>query len=349
LGGDQIINTLVLRPDDRIVVGGSQTFQGTTSSLLAFYLPNGAPDNSPVDGSNFIFQYGSGGSIIKSIAFSDQTSVYNTTTQLETPAVYFGGQQFPGVSDFFIGYYWTGVGGNPAATRISLGGRDIVSKLIWLPNRSLAAVGSCIDSATTYYVFCATRTSTYGTPDEEFGTGGTVLLKAFGSTIPNAYYARSALAQPDGKLVLAGECKGSGPSKFCIARLNQDGSLDKTFGENGTGYTVNTLGDGDSGRKVMMQANGKLVVSGTCTDGTRKSFCLVGYSNFSLPGRHCSLDLDGDGSVQATTDLLIASRIAAGMTGPSVIGGMVLTGKPRSTWKDIREYLIGQCGMSIAR
>jgi uncharacterized delta-60 repeat protein len=348
-GGDQILTTLVLRPDERIVVGGSSELQGAKTSLLAFYLPNGAADSSPANGSLFtLVPYGSGGSAIQSIAFSNETSVYNTTTQLETPAVYFAGQSTGAANlDFFVGYYWTGLGGSNPSTVIPMGnGIDVVRKLIQLPDKSLAAVGYCNDG--TRYVFCATRTDDFATLNGEFGTGGKVLLPAFSST---GNYAYSVLAQPDGKLVLAGDCAAGVTSKFCLARLNQDGSLDKTFGANGAGYSVSAAGtgNGDSGRKVMIRPNGALVIAGTCTDGTRQSFCLEQYQGGPFAGRYCSLDLDGDGIVQATTDLLIASRIAAGITGPSVVAGIGILGKPRGTWKEIREYLNGQCGMSIAQ
>jgi hypothetical protein len=60
------------------------------------------------------------------------------------------------------------------------------------------------------------------------------------------------------------------------------------------------------------------------------------------------MDIDGDNLVLATTDSLIHARIALGLTGNAVIGGITFASyATRTTWPAIRDYLVSQCGMSL--
>jgi len=60
----------------------------------------------------------------------------------------------------------------------------------------------------------------------------------------------------------------------------------------------------------------------------------------------CSLDVDGDGSIHATTDGLILTRVMLGMTGAAV-SSAAAPGSPRSTWTDIRNYLNSNCALAL--
>ena len=60
----------------------------------------------------------------------------------------------------------------------------------------------------------------------------------------------------------------------------------------------------------------------------------------------CSLDVDGDGSIHATTDGLILTRVMLGMTGTAV-SSAAAPGSPRSSWTDIRNYLNTNCALGL--
>jgi uncharacterized delta-60 repeat protein len=70
--------------------------------------------------------------------------------------------------------------------------------------------------------------------------------------------ASDVAVQPNNKIVVAGQCQ---PEVFqqCVARYNEDGSLDMTFGEKG--FLVNL--DLESGGRVALQSDGKILVGGT--------------------------------------------------------------------------------------
>jgi len=106
-----------------------------------------------------------------------------------------------------------------------------------------------------------TRLNTDGFPDTSFGTNGKGTV-----TSPLATYesSNSALVlQPDGKIVVAGSTfpySGTADQDVVIARFNNDGSLDPTF--DGDGIVVSDFGDNENGNDLVLQADGKIMVTG---------------------------------------------------------------------------------------
>jgi uncharacterized delta-60 repeat protein len=105
-----------------------------------------------------------------------------------------------------------------------------------------------------------------GANDGSWIAGGRELIP-----IVSGYDARlrDMLVQPDGKLVLAGDCDVPQAESLCIARLLPNGSLDLGFGPNATGrftfedYTdhyppFGTLG----GHGLLRQPDGRLLLAG---------------------------------------------------------------------------------------
>jgi hypothetical protein len=63
----------------------------------------------------------------------------------------------------------------------------------------------------------------------------------------------------------------------------------------------------------------------------------------------CTMDIDGDGIYEATTDGLMLTRALMGFTGTAVTNGLVGHNPPRNTWARIREHLNNNCGMNLAQ
>ena len=57
----------------------------------------------------------------------------------------------------------------------------------------------------------------------------------------------------------------------------------------------------------------------------------------------CNLDVDGDGRFLSTTDAVILTRLALGITGAAVVEGATGSGATRRTYEEIRSYLDVQC------
>ncbi|HEV7643283.1 MAG TPA: hypothetical protein VGO50_05005 [Pyrinomonadaceae bacterium] len=93
--------------------------------------------------------------------------------------------------------------------------------------------------------------------DTAFNSTGKVIVNS------DMAYTEDMVVQPDNKVVMvAGQCFSSGsPANrpFCLVRLNENGSLDTTFGNNGQVYT---LAIGGRAYGLALQKDGKIVVVG---------------------------------------------------------------------------------------
>ena len=151
---------------------------------------------------------------------------------------------------------------------------------------------------------------------------------------------RAVAIQPDGRIVIAGQIRVDSDGDFFAVRANADGSPDGEFNRQGNIITKLTNGN-DVVRSIAFESTGELMLGGSC-GGVGFSFCAVRYA---IP---CTMDLDGDGAVLATTDGLIYARIALGMRGDAVTQGINFPSiATRKTWWAIRNHLYGQCGMPM--
>ncbi len=117
----------------------------------------------------------------------------------------------------------------------------------------------------------------------------------------NSDEAYSVVAQPDGKLLVAGYSNNG--SNFAIARYTVDGRLDAGFGVDGVVTT--DLGFETYARSVTVQADGKILVAGSSGgNGANVDFALVRYNSNGSLDTHFS----GDGKV--ITDFGSADDVA---------------------------------------
>lgn len=209
------------------------------------------------------------------------------------------------------------------------------------PDGKVVAAGICYSSNNTR--MCLARYLADGSLDASFNNTGTVIAPT-GTSLSEAH----ALAlQADGKILAAGTCSQTS-IRFCIFRYLPAGTLDTSY--NGTGKVFTALGAVyDDAQAVALQPDGKLVVAGTCRDSmSSSSACLARYEGGPFDARACTMDIDGDNRVLATTDLLIGTRVALGLSGVAVLNGITFAPHAtRTTWPAIRDYLVSQCGMSV--
>ena len=131
--------------------------------------------------------------------------------------------------------------------------------------------------------------------DTVFGTNGIV---ATSFTAGNDV-GRGVALQGDGKIIVAGNDSNG---DFALARFNTDGTLDTGFGAGGKVTTP--VGSGSSiGYKVAVQADGKILVTGTSIVGAFYDTSLVRF--------------DTDGSLDATfgTGGIVTTAVSAGNDG----------------------------------
>jgi uncharacterized delta-60 repeat protein len=136
--------------------------------------------------------------------------------------------------------------------------------------------------------FALARYNANGTIDTTFSRNGRVTT----NFTPGKDLASAVAIQADGKIVAAGQARGTG-RRFAMARYNPNGTLDTTFGVDGR-VTTNFTAGLDSASGVVIQANGKIVAAGT-------AYADCGCSKFALARYNSDGTLDaafgGDGKV----------------------------------------------------
>lgn len=111
-----------------------------------------------------------------------------------------------------------------------------------------------------------------GTIDNSFGSNGTVAYNVGNS--PFGY--SSVVLQPDGKIIASGSYSNlSGQLNYLTIRYNSNGTIDSTFGTNGTIITP-TQGNVNSN---FVQSDEKIIVCGSSSNGSGINFSSIKYDS----------------------------------------------------------------------
>ena len=101
-----------------------------------------------------------------------------------------------------------------------------------------------------------------GTLDPNFGAQGVIIPNYPGYSIVLA----AVVVQPDGKLVAVGRATSSGKDFASVLRYNSNGTPDNMFSEDG--LALIDFGRNSAAADVAIQADGKIVVVGSCNNFT---------------------------------------------------------------------------------
>jgi uncharacterized delta-60 repeat protein len=182
--------------------------------------------------------------------------------------------------------------------------------------------------------FAAVRLNPNGSMDKSFDGDGKVTIAMGDEEDAHAVtidYTGTAQTNPNyGKIVLAGRHDEYGRSWMVVARLNTNGSRDKTFdhtrGLPDTGYNIDPfLGHKNAALNgVLMQADGKIVVAGWTGDDDAGSnqFALVRYDANGKLDR--TFGTSGNGMVETGFGGAdFGQDIVASADGGMIVGGLV--------------------------
>ncbi|MGL4230540.1 MAG: hypothetical protein ACRCWJ_04160 [Casimicrobium sp.] len=346
------VYAMAIQADGKFLLGGfCVTTAFTTSMCLSRFLANGSIDTS----------FATGG-LLKYTASDFQSYVEALAIQSDGKIITMGGCLASNGTVSYCIDRWnssgngdTSFGGVPngtirlsAAGSSSLNGRAIVVQ----PDDKILVARKCLAGIDLIPSACISRLNANGTPDASFVSGSQIITR-FANDFPYGY-ANSMVLQGDGKLVLIGVAyDDNGINLWGVERYNDDGTRDQSF--SGGGITLNPSGQYDGEPyNVRVQNDGKIVIGGSCfaRDAT---FCIVRLTGGPNAYNKCSLDIDGDGYVLTTTDMLIVNRVAKGVSGSAVIGGIRFpAGATRTTWgdntgRDVRKFLITQCSLKVSQ
>jgi len=111
-------------------------------------------------------------------------------------------------------------------------------------------------------------------------------------------WASAMTVQGDGKILVAGGANVSGTSyDFAVVRYNSDSTLDSSFGTGGKVSTDIGTNSSDGGSAIVLQSDGKILVSGGSNASGSTDFALVRYNSDG------SLDSSFGTGGKVTTDI----------------------------------------------
>jgi uncharacterized delta-60 repeat protein len=212
-------------------------------------------------------------------------------------------------------------GGGDGVVTTDVGpGAEEATAVAVLPDGKVVVAGTA--RGTSGNDFVVLRYNSDGALDKGFGGGDGIVTIDFGAGDDSA----AAVASLNGgKILLAGTAAGrTTGSDFALARLNADGSLDRSFG-GGDGKVTTPVGAGragDFGRDIALPGDGDVLVAGQTTSGDGDGdFAMVRYNADGTVDRGFG---GGDGIV--TTGFGSGSEDAANALALAAGGKIVLAG-----------------------
>ncbi len=283
------INALVIQSDGKILAAGFAHFRGSDDNndygfALARYNSNGTLDAT----------FGNGGKVITNISNpTDGTyifyreSIHAIAIQNDGKIVATGSARPSGVpsSDFAtLRYNANGsldsTFGNNGKVFMDFPNENIpdsndAADSVIIQNNGKIVVGGRIHRG--YFNHGIVRYNSDGTLDSSFGNSGRII-----TDFPRQGYAQdnreNELAiQNDSKIILAGFAAND-DRRFSLARFNENGTIDNTFGSNGRVFT--DLSGAIHAVKILN--NGKIIAAGA-TENDSGNFALAQYNSDGSP------------------------------------------------------------------
>jgi uncharacterized delta-60 repeat protein len=269
-GNADIVASLVILPDGRLLVGGT-TFKESTDSNdfeLVRYNANGILDETFGAGGKVVTDFFGFPDDLTAIALQSDgkilaagTTARDAEEELQDFAlVRYNSEGSIDQSFGTAGKVATDFSGHSSlANAMALDGSG---KIILAGTASTGVSGNPAD-------FALARYNSDGSLDTSFGAGGKVTTDFAG----NEEGASCVALQGDGKILAGGNRTTSfdgNTRDFALVRYNNDGTLDGTFGSSGK-TTTDFAGLGDFANAMALQSDGKVILAGSSYHSTESS------------------------------------------------------------------------------
>jgi uncharacterized delta-60 repeat protein len=272
---------LALQPDGKILAGGFS--QGTSSADFAVvrYNSNGTLDTAFGTGGIVTTSVGPDFELVRALALQPDGKIL--AAGIRYASTNFNSGDFAVVRYNSDGTLDTAFGTGGIVTTDFFGKTDEISAITLQSDGKILAAGAATRSDSSISDFAVVRYNINGTLDTGFGTGGKVTT-VFGT---GSGFARSVALAADGKILLAGGAIFDGRFRFAVVRYDSNGTLDTTFGADGTGAVSTKINTGDTdhlGFSMAIQSDGKIILGGSSTsiDGDFGSAVVRYNSNGTL-------------------------------------------------------------------
>jgi uncharacterized delta-60 repeat protein len=258
-------NPLAIQPDGKILLGGFCFNRSNWDFCIARFNSNGTLDTS----------FGSNGKVIQDIGLPED---YGFSLAIQSDGkILLGGYCKNGSNFYFCiarfnsnGTLDTSFGSSGKVIQPIGSSYDNAYSLAIQPDGKILLGGYCKNGSNFY--FCIARFNSNGTLDTSFGSSGKVIqsIGIYGD------FGSSLAIQPDGKILLGGNCRDVSNDDFCIARFNSNGTLDTSFGTGGK--VIQPIGSyNELGYSLVIQPDGKILLGGRCYNGSDYDFCIARF------------------------------------------------------------------------
>lgn len=262
--GDEYGVSVAVQADGKIVAAGQVNTGSRYDFAVVRYRTDGSLDPS----------FGSGGKVTTSVG---NTNDYALKIVLQTDGkLIVIGQSYNPKNSFGIVRY--NADGSLDLTFNGTG--RVITPINGINDRAYGAAiqndGKIVVAGATQigslYDFAVLRYNADGILDTTFNGTGKVVTDLGGNDI-----GHGVAVQSDGKIVVTGSGGGGGHDQFATLRYNANGTLDSTF--NGTGKVLTVFGgNNDSAGGLVVQSDGKLIVTGNSYNGSSYELALARYN-----------------------------------------------------------------------
>jgi len=274
--GDAIPNKISTQANGKYLVAGYQVNTSNNRDwAIARYDTNGDLDTS------------FNGNGILSRDFGNHDAIHAVANQANNKIIV-GGYSTPGFTWTLSRYNQDGsmdidFGSGGTITYI----QGLIMDFILQPDGKIIAIGYFIGFSGADDV-ALVRYNSNGTLDTSFGGGDGIVSTPIGGSNDRG---GSGVLQPDGKIVVLGSFDAGGHDEIFLARYNENGSLDTSFGIGGK--VITHFGGSNGATDLALQPDGKIVITGGAHISGQNSTILARY------GPDGSLDdtFDGDGKI----------------------------------------------------
>ena len=254
VGVTAFCKAVVIQPDQKIVLGGYATnpFSGTNEFALVRLDSTGTPDETFGDHGIVLTNLEIGAAVANALAIQPDGKIVQAGQALRDATFRWEIAVVRYHDDGSLDASWDEDG----IAFTSVPNLDATINTIAIKTNNKIIVGGFSGTAPSNNQFLVARYETSGVPDLLFGDHGLVI---------NSYGAQNnqitdLVLQPDGHIIVAGSSLSGIGDRFSIARLDNGGDLDPSFGNGGV--VITPIGANSGIGSIALQEDGKLVVVG---------------------------------------------------------------------------------------
>jgi uncharacterized delta-60 repeat protein len=320
-------NGVAIQTDGKIVMAGSSRSVVAFDFAVSRYNPDGTPDMSFDGDGKVVTQLSGDGDEANAVAIQTDGKIVVAGYRFNLTNTDFAVVRYNPDGSFDTSFDGDGKVSTPVGT-----GNDIGRAVAIQADGKIVVAGVSFSGSSAS--FALVRYHTNGSLDASFDTDGKVT-----TPIGAGNDQGNALAiQTDGRIIVAGFVFNGSNTDFGVVRYNLNGSLDTSF--DGDGKVITPIGaGGDAGYAAAIQADGKIVVAGSSSNGANNDFAVVRYNtNGSLDA---SFDTDGKVTTQIGAGNDQGNALAIQADGKIAVAGQSLVGANNNDFAAVRYHTNG--------